>query len=186
MTHPNHNTESAAALYGVAAEYETADQLLAAMEAVRKAGYTAMDAYSPIPVHGLYEAMGRKRTRLPFITLAGALAGGFGGLMLQVWVSVINYPLNVGGRPLASLVSFFPVTFECTILGAALATFGALFALNGLPQPYHAIFNTPGFEAASRDRFFLCIEATDPIFETAAVQQVLKGTSALAVSEVKP
>jgi hypothetical protein len=186
MTHHNHNEEGVNVLHGVAAEYETGEQLLAAVEIVRKAGYQEMDAYSPIPVHGLYEAMGRKRTLLPFITLAGALGGGFGGLMLQVWVSAIEYPLNVGGRPFLSFVSFFPVTFECTILGAALATLGAMFAMNRFPEPYHPIFNTPGFEAASRDRYFLCIEATDPKFESAAVQQVLKGTAALAVSEVKP
>lgn len=182
MTHSPKTTD----LYGIAAEYETSDQLLSAVKAVRTAGYTDMDAYSPIPVHGLYEAMGRKRTILPFITLMGALSGGFGGLMLQVWVSAMTYPLNVGGRPLLSFASFVPVTFECTILGAALATIGGLFALNKFPALYHPIFNAPGFEAVSRDRYFLCIEATDPKFETGAVQQLLKGTSALAVSEVKP
>ncbi len=186
MTQHTHNDEAGKSLHGIAAEYETAEQLLAAVEAVRKAGYKDMDAYSPIPVHGLYEAMGQKRTFLPLITLAGAFAGGLGGLMLQVWVSAIEYPLNVGGRPLLSFVSFFPVTFECTILGAALATIGAMFAMNRFPEPYHPIFNTPGFEAATHDRYFLCIEATDPKFESTAVQQVLKSTAAIAVSEVKP
>lgn len=172
--------------YGVVAEFADENALLSAATQAREAGYTAMDAYSPIPVHGLHELLGGKRTKLPYITLAGGLAGLFGGLGLQIWVSAIEYPLNVGGRPWVSWPSFFPVTFECMILGAALATIGGLFAMCRFPEPYHPIFNTPGFERASNDRYFLCIEAEDPKYDTQAVRQFLERTGAEAVSEVEP
>lgn len=181
-----HNADTAQPLFGVSAEYEHAEQLIAAVEQARAAGYSVMDAYTPIPVHGLYEALGRKRTRLPLVTLLGGVAGALAGFGLQVWVSAVNYPLNIGGRPYISYASFFPVTFECMILGAAIATMTMLFARNGLPQPYHPIFNAPGIEGATNDRFFLCIEGTDPKFDSAAVQALLKETGALNVSEVQP
>lgn len=177
---------TAQTLHGIAAEYRDADAILTAAEKARAAGYTVMDAYTPIPIHGLHEALGGKRTILPFITLGGALAGLFGGLALQIWVSAIEYPLNVGGRPYISWPSFFPVTFECMILGAALATIIGLFAMCKFPEPYHPIFNTPNFDQASNDRFFLCIEATDPKFDAKAVRSLLEGTGAEAVSEVEP
>ncbi len=178
--------ETQNALYGISAEFADDVTLLAAAHKAREAGYTVMDAYSPVPVHGLHEALGGKRTKLPYIALAGALAGLLGGLWLQIWVSAIEYPMNVGGRPLVSWTSFFPVTFECMILGAALATIGGLFAMCKFPQPYHSIFNTPGFERASNDRYFLCIEAQDPKFDKEAVRTLLNDAGAEAVSEVKP
>ncbi len=173
-------------LYGVAAEYADDAVLLAAVKKAREAGYTVMDAYTPVPVHGLHEALGGKRTKLPLITLAGGVIGTLGGLGLQVWVSAIEYPMNVGGRPWLSWPSFFPVAFECMILGAALATIIGLFAMCKFPLPYHSIFNTPGFERASNDRYFLCVESTDPKFDAKAVRHLLEGTGAEAVSEVEP
>ncbi len=173
-------------LYGVVAEFETPDQLLVAARKTREAGYSDMDAYSPIPVHGLYEVMGGERTILPWFTLGGALLGGIGGYMLQYWVSVIEYPLNVGGRPFHSWPSFIPVTFECTILGAALATVIGLFAIYKFPQPYHSIFNAPGFKRASDDRYFLCIEATDPKFDADGAKQFMESLDPVSVSEVEP
>jgi hypothetical protein len=178
--------ETTTKLHGVAAEYADADALLAAVKSARQAGYSVMDAYSPIPVHGVYEAMGKKRTLLPWITLAGGLAGLAGGLALQIVASAVDYPLNVGGRPYISWTSFFPVTFECMILGAGLANLMGLFGMCKFPLPYHAIFNTPNFEQASKDRFFFCIEAEDPQFDAAAVRQFLESTGAAAVSEVEP
>jgi hypothetical protein len=173
-------------LHGIAAEYEDGEQLLAAVKQAREAGYTVMDGYSPVPVHGLHEAFGRKRTILPFITLAGGLGGLLGGLGLQVFGSAIYYPMNVGGRPMLSWPSFFPVSFECMILGAALATITGLFVMCRFPEPYHPIFNAQNFERATHDRFFLCIESGDPAFDAAAVTSLLQNTGALNVSEVAP
>lgn len=171
----------------MAAEYRDDAKLLAAAEKAHAAGYTVMDAYTPFPVHGLHAALGRRRrTRLPLITLAGGAAGVLGGLGLQVWVAAIEYPMNVGGRPWLSWPSFFPVTFECMILGAAVATLIGLFAACGFPEPYHPIFNTPGFERATNDRYFLCIESKDPKFDAQAVRAFLESTGAEAVSEVEP
>ena len=140
------------------------------LEAARRAhagGYRQMDAYSPFPVEGLAEAIGFHRTRLPLIVLLGGIAGGVGGYLLQYYTAVIDYPLNVGGRPLHSWPSFIPVTFETTVLIAALAAVLGMLALNGLPRPYHPVFNVPRFEMASRNLFFLCIESTDALFDGA-------------------
>ena len=121
-----------------------------------------MDAYTPIPIEELNEALGLRRTRLPRLVLLGGILGGLGGFGLEYWASTMAYPMNVGGRPLNSWPHFIPVTFETTVLGAALTCFVGMWALNKLPQPYHPVFNVPAFDRASTDRFFLCIEATDP------------------------
>jgi len=123
-----------------------------------------MDAYTPFPVHGLSEVLGLERNWLPYIVLFGAIAGGVGGYLLQYYTSVIDYPINVGGRPFHSWPAFLVITFETAVLGAAFAAVLGMLALNKLPMPYHPVFNTPNFELASRDRFFLCILATDPKF----------------------
>jgi hypothetical protein len=152
-------------LYGVMAEFEYPT---AVVEATRKAyvsGYRRMDAFSPYPIEELTDALGIKPTRLPLIVLLGGILGCVGGYALCYWVSKYAYPLNIGGRPLHSWPAFIPVTFECTILLAALAAVFGMLALNGLPQPYHPVFNVDSFEMVSRNRFFLCIEARDPMFE---------------------
>ena len=152
-------------LYGLMAEFRSPETLLAAARRASGEGFKRMDAYTPFPVEGLAEAIGFHRTRVPLIVLLGGIVGCLGGFFLQYWVAVVDYPINVGGRPLNSWPAFIPVTFEMTILVAALSAFLGVLALNGLPMPYHPVFNVEQFELASRNRFFLCIEAADPLFD---------------------
>jgi hypothetical protein len=144
-----------------------------------------MDGYSPYPIEELSEAIGFHHTRLPLIVLIGGMVGCLGGYLLQYWVSVIEYPMNIAGRPLNSWPSFIPVTFETTVLFAALAAVFGMLGLNGLPMPYHPVFNVPRFALASRDRFFLCIEAADPRFDRETTMQFLKSLGPRSVSEVQ-
>ena len=153
-------------IYGLMAEFHSPETLLRAAERASQQGFKRMDAYTPFPIEGLAEALGIGPTRVPLIVLIGGIIGCLGGFFLQYWFAVIDYPLNVGGRPLNSWPAFIPVTFEMTILCAALAAFLGVLALNGLPMPYHPVFNVEQFELASRNRFFLCIEAGDPNFES--------------------
>ena len=173
------------ALYGLTAEFDTPAELLAAVHKVRDVGYQRVEAYTPFPVEGLAEALGFHRTCLPLVVLIGGIVGGLVGFLLQYWINVIEYPLNVGGRPFYSWPAFVPVTFECTILGAALAAVLGMLALNGLPMPYHPLFNVPRFEQASQDRFFLCVEAADPQFNRDETRRLLESLSARDVSEVE-
>jgi hypothetical protein len=175
-----------AALYGVLAEFETPEQLRAAARAAREAGYRRMDAYSPFPIHGLTEALGARSSRLAGLVLAGGALGTLSGFGLQYWVSVIAYPLNVGGRPLNSWPSFIPVTFEVTVLLAALTAVLGMLALNGLPYPHHPLFGAERFARATSDRFFLCIEAVDPKFDQAATRRFLESLGPSSVTEVAP
>jgi hypothetical protein len=170
--------------YGLVAEFENAGGLLRAAAGARDAGYKRMDAYSPFPVEGLTEALGQHTTRLPLVVLIGGLLGGVGGYLLQYWSMAVNYPLNVGGRPFHSWPLFIPVTFECTVLGAALAAVVGMLALNGLPMPYHPLFNVERFALATRDRFFLCIRAVDPKFDLAETRRFLEGLGPREVTEV--
>ena len=172
------------AIYGLMAEFDSPSALVEAAEKTRLAGYRNIDAYSPIPIEELNEALGLRRTRLPVLVFLGGLLGGFGGYSLQVWTQTMAYPMNVGGRPFHSWPQFIPVTFETTVLGAALTAFVGMWALNKLPQPYHPVFNVPEFARASTDRFFLCIEATDPRFESAGTRRFLEGLHPLGVSDV--
>ncbi len=172
-------------IYGLLAEFENPADLVAAARATREAGYVRADAYTPFPMEAVSEAL-HHHTKLPYLVLAGGIAGGLAGYLLQYWTSVIEYPLNIGGKPFHSWVSFIPVTFECTILGAALTTVLGMLALNGLPEPYHPVFNVPRFALASRDRFFLCIEAKDPKFDLVATRKFLEGLKAREVVDVAP
>ena len=174
------------ALYGMLAEFESPDQLRAAARAARDAGYRRMDAYSPFPIHGLTEALGSRPSRLAGLVLAGGVLGMLSGFGLQYWASVIAYPLNVGGRPLNSWPSFIPVTFEVTVLLAALTAVLGMLALNGLPYPHHPLFGAERFARATSDRFFLCIEAADPRFDRAGTEAFLTGLHPLGVTEVAP
>jgi hypothetical protein len=151
-------------IYGLLAEFEDPTSLVAATHKAHAEGYRCMDAYSPFPIEELHEALGTHHTRLPLIVLIGGIVGCVGGYLLQYWAATIAYPINIGGRPLHSWPAFIPITFECTILVAALSAVLGMLALNGLPQPYHPVFNVPRFALASRNRFFLCIEAKDPKF----------------------
>jgi len=178
--------EIAPTLYGLMAEFDTPGGLVHAAESARLAGYRMMDAYTPIPIEELSEALGLARTRLPKLVFLGGLLGGIGGYSLEYYCAVIAYPLNIGGRPLHSWPQFIPVTFETTVLGAALACFIGMWALNRLPQPYHPVFNVPAFARASTDRFFLCIEATDPVFKLDGTRRFLEGLHPVGVSEVAP
>jgi hypothetical protein len=153
--------------YGLVAEFESAQALVAAAAKARDAGYKKMDAYSPFPIEGLMDALGHKANILPLLVLMGGVLGGLGGYFLQYYTSVYYYPLNVGGRPFHSWPMFIPVTFECTILGAALTAVFGMLGLNGLPEPYHPLFHVERFALASRDRFFLAIRAADAKFELA-------------------
>jgi hypothetical protein len=173
------------AIYGLMAEFSDPDALLAAARRASDEGFQKMDAYTPFPVEGLAEAIGFQRTRVPLIVLIGGLIGCGGGFLLQYWISVIDYPINIGGRPLNSWPSFIPVTFELTILLAALSAVFGLLALNGLPMPYHPVFNVDRFELASRNRFFLCIEAADPKFDPQGTRSFLEGTGAEGVYDVE-
>jgi hypothetical protein len=172
--------------YGLMAEFTTPQALVAAAERAHEAGYRQMDAYSPFPVEGLTEILGPRNTRLALIVLGGGITGAVVGYGMQYYASVISYPLNVGGRPLHSWPNFIPITFELTILFAAFAAVLGMFALNGLPMPYHPVFNVPGFDLASRDRFFLAIEARDPYFDLEKTRQFLQGLDPVEVSEIEP
>ena len=173
-------------IYGVVGEFETEHQLLHATEKAREAGYRRVEAYAPFPVEGLSEALGLKRNTVPLITLIGGLCGGIGAFGFQYWANVISYPLNIGGRPLNSWPAWIPVTFELTVLGASLAAVFGMLALNGLPQPYHPLFNVERFaKHATADRFYLCIEARDKKFNLAEAARFLQGVDAHHVSEVR-
>ena len=171
-------------LYGVMAEFDDPNALVAATYRAHYEGYRRMDAYSPFPIEELHEALGEHHSRLPLIVLAGGVVGCLGGYLLQYWSAAIAYPLNIAGKPLNAWPMFIPVTFECTILGAALAAVLGMLALNGLPQPYHPVFNVPRFALASRNRFFLCIEARDPKFELDRTRHFLETLGPLEVSTV--
>ncbi len=171
-------------IYGVMGEFGTPEELIHAVEKVREAGYRRLDAYAPFPVEGLSEALGLKRNLVPVITLLGGLGGGLSGFFFQVWANVSSYPMNIGGRPLNSWPAFIPVTFELTILGAAISAVFGMLALNRLPQPHHPVFNVHRFTHASSDRFFVCIESRDPKFHVADTARFLQSLHAHHVSEV--
>jgi hypothetical protein len=173
-------------LYGLMAEFDGPGDLLEAAQRAYEEGYRRMDAYSPFPVQGLAEAIGFRRTRLPLLVLVGGIIGGIGGYCLQYWISAVDYPLNIGGRPLNSWPAFIPVTFELIILVAALSAVLGMLALNGLPMPYHPVFNVPAFELATRNRFFLCIEAVDAKFDVRETRRFLESLKPSGVHEVGP
>ena len=172
-------------LYGLMAEFETPEELLHAAQQAHQAGYREMDAYSPFEVEGLAEALGARPSRIPYIVLAGGILGGVGGYGMQLYDSLIRFPITVGGKPLHSWPSFIPVTFELTILGAAIFGLVGMIILNGLPELYHPVFNVPGFGRASLDRFFLAIESRDPKFDLRQTRTFLENLQAITVSEVE-
>ncbi|QJE01860.1 DUF3341 domain-containing protein [Massilia forsythiae] len=173
-----------APLYGLLAEFPDGDALLAATRAARAHGYARVEAYAPFAVEGLEEAVGMRSNRIPLITLLGGVAGGAATYFLQWYAAVVDYPINVGGRPLHSWPAFIPATFEITILGAALAAAVGMLALNGLPRLHHPLFEVEEFELASRNRFFLCLPARDPAFDRTRSSGFLRSLDPLLVREV--
>jgi hypothetical protein len=171
-------------LYGLMAQFDNPEKLLEAAEKTHAEGYTKIDAYSPIPIHGLDEAIGAKYTRLPWLIFMGGLLGAGGIFGLASWVNLVDYPINVGGRPLFSWPAFIPITFEGMVLLASFAAVFGMIGLNGLPMPYHPVFNAPNFERATDDLFFLCVEATDPKFDQVQTRRFLEGLGAQLVSTV--
>jgi len=172
-------------IYGVVAEFDGAEALLEATKKTVAEGYRRIEAYSPFPVAGLDEALGFQRSRVPLIALLGGIFGCVGGFTMEWFSATIHYPINVGGRPMNSWPSFVPVMFEMTILCASVAAVLGMLALNGLPMPYHPLFNVEGFARASRDRFFLCIEAKDPKFEPQRTKHFLVSLAPKGVYDVE-
>ena len=173
-------------LHGLMAQFNTPEALLEAGRRARAAGYREMDAYAPMPVEGLADAIGFDSKAVSYFVFAGGLAGACGGFGLMWWITVIAFPHMVAGRPLNSWPAYIPITFECMVLVACFAAVISMMALNGLPQPYHPVFNVPEFERASRDKFFLCIEASDPQFDVQATRNFLEALGPEGVHEVAP
>ncbi len=171
-------------LYGLMAEFDNPTALVRAARAAREKGFRKLDAYSPFPIEELSEALHLHKNRLPLIVLLGGLTGGSLGYLLQYYVTVWHFPINIAGRPLHSWPAYIVITFEMTILFAALSCVLGLLGLCGLPMPYHPTFNVPRFALASQNRFFLCIMANDPLFDTAKTAEFLEGLEAREVSEV--
>ena len=172
------------AIYGILAEFDSSTDLVYAARAAYAAGYRKMDAYSPFPIEEASDAIGFHKSRVPLIVLLGGLLGGLSGFGLQYWINVISYPLNIGGKPYNSWPAFIVPTFEMTILFAGLAGVLGMFALNGLPMPYHPLFNVDRFSAVTRDKFFLCVEAADPKFDLVDTQRFMESLKPLSISEV--
>jgi hypothetical protein len=172
-------------LYGLMAEFDNPTDLVEAARQTYDEGYRRINGYSPFPIEELWEAIGFHRTKLPIIVLAGGILGGLAGYMMMYYMEVIDYPINVGGRPFHSWPSFMPITFEMTILGAALAAIFGMLALNKLPQPYHPVFNAERFALATRDRFFLVIETRDPKFDHDKTLEFMKSLNPKEVIDVE-
>jgi hypothetical protein len=175
----------APALYGIMAEFDNPSDLVAAARRTFEAGYRRINGYSPYPIEELDEAIGFKRTTLPLIVLAGGIIGALGGFFMQYWMEVVDYPLNVGGKPFNSWPAFIPITFESTVLVASFSAVLGMLILNKLPQPYHPVFNAPNFALATRDKFFLVIEANDPKFDHVEATRFMKTLGAMEVNDVE-
>jgi len=171
-------------VYGVMAEFDTPTDLVNATRAAHQRGYRKLDAYSPFPIEELSDVLHLHRNKLPLIVLIGGIIGGITGYMLQYFVTVMYYPINIAGRPLHSWPQYIIITFELTILFASLSAVVGMLALCGLPMPYHPVFNVPRFALASHDRFFLCIEATDPMFDRKQTSEFLGTLAPKEVSDV--
>jgi hypothetical protein len=166
------------------AEFKEKEEIIAAAESAYAEGYRRIDAYTPFPIEELWRALHHRRTIVPVMTLLGGVVWGLGGYFMQWYAMAVDYPINVGGRPFHSWPQFIPITFEMTVLGASLSALVAMLVSNKLPQPYHPVFGVPGFERASQDRFFLCIEAVDPKFDLSATKLFLRRLEPLNISEV--
>ncbi len=179
------NSKYAGELYGLMAEFETPDAVVEAARRAHAQGYRQMDAYSPFPIEELSEAVGFHKTRVPLIVLIGGIIGGLTGYLMQYYLMAVDYPLQIGGKPLNSWPQYIPITFEMTVLLASAAGVIGMLALNGLPMPYHPVFNVPRSEHASSDRFFLVIEARDPKFKRDETARFLQSLNPYEVSDVE-
>jgi hypothetical protein len=171
-------------IYGMMAEFDTPVALVEAAKHTYQAGYKRIDAYTPFPVEGLAEEIGFHRDEVPLVVLIGGIVGGLTGYLMQYWMSAVAYPLNIGGKPYHSWPAFIVITFEMTILFAGISAVFGMLALNGLPMPYHPVFNVPRFTRASRDRFFLVVFSSDVKYDPAATRQFLESLDPRSVSEV--
>ncbi|MBX6311343.1 MAG: DUF3341 domain-containing protein [Isosphaeraceae bacterium] len=167
------------------AEFVTPDAVLEAAQQAYERGYRKMEAYSPLPIEGLAEALGFEKNRMAAIVFIGAITGAITGFFMQWYSAVIDYPIDVGGRPFNSWPSFIPITFEMTILFGAFAAVLGMLGLNGLPRPHHPVFNVPNFDLASRNHFFLCIQANDPLFDPEQTRRFLEELNPKEISEVE-
>jgi hypothetical protein len=172
-------------IYGLMAEFNDPEKLINAARAARESGYTDLQAYTPFPIEELGDYVTiRRRNWIPAIVLIGGIFGGSTGFLMQYFAMAVSYPLNVGGRPLFSWPSFIPITFELTVLGAALFGAFGMLVLNGLPRPFHPVFTAPEFRLASNSGFFLCIKSADEKFDPKATAKFLEELMPAAVTEV--
>jgi Protein of unknown function (DUF3341) len=171
-------------IYGIMAEFDSASDLVAAARKTHESGYRKIDAYSPFPVEELAEAIGFHTNRVALVTLIGAISGGLTGYLMQYWMNAVNYPVIVGGKPPHSWPAFIPITFEMTILFGGISAVLGMLALNGLPMPYHPVFNVPRFVVATKDRFFLIVFSTDPKYDPAGTRKFLESLGCRSISEV--
>jgi hypothetical protein len=171
-------------IFGLMAEFDSVDSVIAAAHRVHEAGYRKIDAYSPFPLEELSEAIGFHKNGVALVCLCGGLLGGLAAYILQWWINTISYPVNIGGRPLHSWPAFIIVTFEMTILFSGLSAVFGMLALNGLPMPYHPVFNVPQFDRASKDKFFIVIFASDRNYDAVGTRQFLEGLNPTSVAEV--
>jgi Protein of unknown function (DUF3341) len=171
-------------VYGIMAEFASAQALVDAAKRTHEAGYQRIDAYSPFPIEGLAEEMGFHQNSVPLVVLIGGIVGGLTGYLMQYWMSAVDYPLNIGGKPAHSWPAFIVITFEMTILFAGISAVLGMLALNGLPMPYHPAFNVPRFALASKDRFFLIVFSSDPKYDPAGTRNFMEGLAPRSISEV--
>jgi len=171
-------------VYGIMAEFASAQALVDAAKRTQEAGYQKIDAYSPFPIEGLAEELGFHQNSVPLVVLIGGIVGGLTGYLMQYWMSAVDYPLNIGGKPAHSWPAFIVITFEMTILFAGVSAVLGMLALNGLPMPYHPVFNVPRFALASKDRFFLIVFSSDPKYDPAGTRNFMEGLGPRSISEV--
>lgn len=170
--------------WGLMAEFGTADALLDAAKRVRAAGYRRLEAYSPFPIDGLAEELGYERSPVPFWTFLGGLFGGMAGYFMQWYSAVVDYPVNIAGRPIHSWPMFVPVSFEMAVLGGAFAAVITFLVASGLPRLRHPLFASPDFDLATRNRFFLCVRREDPAFDAQHTRRLLESLQPLKCVEV--
>ncbi len=171
-------------IYGIMAEFDTPTALLEAARRTYQAGYKKIDAYSPFPIEGLAEEIGFEHNAVALVVLICGIIGACTGYLLQYWCDAVTYPLNIGGRPYNSWPSFIVITFELTILFGGISALLGMLALNGLPMPYHPVFNVPRFSSASKDRFFLIVFSSDKQYDASATRRFLEGLQPRSISEV--